>query len=164
MTQIMRDRMRDEGGGLSTALLWTHLLVDLTKSAFRERTETAMSSVKTVWWRLAAVLVAAVLAAFGWKGLLDPASGPWYQWVIGRAVVASAPLVIIAGLIVRTRTSRAGSIVVAVGVLPGVAAIVLFWHPLFLMFGLLSIAVLTGAVNDADKSSRASTAASVTGA
>lgn len=151
MVQLMRDRVRDDGGGKCTVMIWAHLLVDLAHSAFIERTEIAMKTLRSEWWQFAAAAVAIVLAAVGFSGLFDPTSGPWYKWVLGRSVVAAAPLVIAAGLILRRRNRRLGSSLTGFGVLPGVAAVALFWHPIFLLFGLFSIAALVGAVNDADR-------------
>ncbi len=55
------------------------------------------------------------------------------------------------GLFVRRRTQRIGSLMLAVGVMPGVAALVLFWWPPFLLFGLFSLAVMISAFIDADQ-------------
>ena len=47
MAQLFVDRLRDEGGGPRTVLVWAQMLVDLLKSAFRERLETTMRSFRT---------------------------------------------------------------------------------------------------------------------
>ncbi len=155
MVQMMRDRLRSEGGGARSMVLWLGLLVDLGKTAFMERTEIAMDSLKAGWWRFGAGAIAIVLAVVGFDGLFAPASGPWYQWFLGRSALAVAPLVILAGMIVRVRQPRNGSILIALGVLPGAAAIVLFWWPPFLLFGLFSMTVLCFAIDDADRHHRA---------
>ena len=41
MIQLFRDRMRRDGGGLRTRLVWTHMLFDIVRSASRERMEIA---------------------------------------------------------------------------------------------------------------------------
>lgn len=158
MVQMMRDRLRDEGGGIRSLAVWAHLLGDLASTAVRERRENQMSSWSNAWWRYAAALIAIVLAIAGVDGLFEPASGPWYKWVLGRSALVAAPLVIAAGLLVRTRHQRNGSLLIAVGVLPGAAAVVLFWSPPFLLFGLLSIAVLCKAADDVDERHRAARA------
>ncbi len=158
MVQMMRDRLRDEGGGIRSLTVWSHLIADLARTAVRERRGMTMSSFSTAWWRYAAALIAIVLAIVGFDGVFEPASGPWYKWVLGRSAIVAAPLVIAAGLLVRTRHQRNGSLMIAVGVLPGAAAVVLFWSPPFLLFGLLSIAVLCQAADDVDRLHRAARA------
>ncbi len=113
MVQMIRDRLRSEGGGARSMVLWLGLLVDLGKTAFMERTEIAMDSLKAGWWRFGAGAIAIVLAVVGFDGLFAPASGPWYQWFLGRSALAVAPLVILAGMIVRVRQPRNGSILIA---------------------------------------------------
>ena len=46
MVQMMRDRLRDEGGGPRTVLVWVRILADLVKTAASERAETAMEAAK----------------------------------------------------------------------------------------------------------------------
>lgn len=161
MTQLMRDRVRDEGGGLRTGLVWARLFSDLVSTAISERMETGMDTIKTGWWRIVAALIAVVLAGAGISSWFEPATGPWYKWVFGRAALLAAPTAIAIGLYLWRRHRRNGSILIGVGVLPGCAAIVLFWHPLFLGFGVLSIAVLAMAMDDVDRIHRASQAAPV---
>lgn len=162
MTQIMRDRLRDEGGGWRTGLVWARLLVDLVTSAVSERRETAMDTIKTAWWRIAAGLIAVVLAAAGVHSWFESATGPWYQWMFGRAALLAAPGATVIGLITWRRHRRNASILIGAGVLPGCAAIVLFWHPLFLGFGVLSVAVLAAAADEVDRIHRASKVAPTT--
>lgn len=155
MVQLMRDRLRDDGGGLSTALVWGALLVDLTRSATIERMAVVRAEFRTGWWRTASVLVAAVMAVLAIRALLEPATGPWYQYTVGRLVLTAAPVAIVTGLVIRTRHRWQGSALVALGLLPGAGAIVLFWYPPALMFGFFSIAVMAGASIDADNARRA---------
>ena len=42
MVQLFRDRMRRDGGGFRTALVWMRMVFDLVGSAFAERTESVM--------------------------------------------------------------------------------------------------------------------------
>ncbi len=155
MVQLMRDRLRDDGGGVHSLLVWCGLLTDLVVTAVRERMEAAMHSLRHGWWRFAAVVVAGVLGSAGLHTLFEPATGPWYRYVLGPAALLASPVVVVAGLVLRSHHPRNGSIVVAVGVLPGVAALVLFWWPPFLLFGLLSLSVVCFAVDDADRHHRA---------
>lgn len=149
MTQLVGDRLRQQGGRLGAALVWVHLIADVVKTAPRERLESSMDTFRNRWWRFAAAGIAVVLAAAGLRTLFEPATGPWYKHVLGSAGLLSAPLMIVAGLIVRSRNKKPGDVMLAVGVLPGAAALVLFWYPPFLLFGLLSLAVITSALLDA---------------
>jgi hypothetical protein len=154
MAQLMRDRVREVGGGVRTLLLWASLLADLARSAMVERVAVVRAGFLTGWWRAAAVAVAAVLAFAGVSSLFDPATGPWYKYTFGRLALLAAPLAIVTGLFLPARYRRQGSTLVAVGSLPGAAAIALFWSPPFLLFGLFSIAVMIGAFNDAENARR----------
>ena len=61
-----------------------------------------------------------------------------------------AGLVVIAGVVVRRRSSRrVGSAMIGLGVLPSVLPIVLFWFPPALLYGALAIAVSVTAFSDA---------------
>lgn len=55
MTQLFLDRLRDEGGGARTLLVWVQMLIDLVKTAFTEHLETTMRSFRTDWWRILAL-------------------------------------------------------------------------------------------------------------
>lgn len=160
MVQLMRDRVRDGGGGVRTLLVWGSLLADLVRSATVERVTVLRVGFRTGWWRPAAVAVAAVLAYAGVSAFFDPATGPWYKYTFGRLALLSAPVAILTGLMLRALHRRHGSALVAVGLLPGAFAIVLFWWPPFLLFGLFSIAAMVGAINDAENERRAAVAAS----
>jgi hypothetical protein len=103
------------------------------------------------WWLFAAALVATVFTVADIWSLAnpEPATGPWYKHFFGTIALLGAPIVTFAGLIARTRNRRVGSIMIAVGVAPGVAALVLFWSPPFLLFGSLSLTVMVSAITDA---------------
>lgn len=163
MVQLMSDRLRDDGGGVRTVLVWTSLLVDLVRSATTERMAAIRAEFRTGWWRAASVLVAAVMAAVAIRALLEPATGPWYHYTLGRAALFAAPLLILAGLFVRANHRRRGSVMVVAGLTPGATAIVLFWFPPSLLFGLFSIAVMVRALVDVDDASRAARAVSQPG-
>jgi MYXO-CTERM domain-containing protein len=110
-----------------------------------------MSTLKDTWWQYAAAVIAVVLAVVVARNLGEPATGPWWKHFFGTIALGGAPLVIAGGLVVRRRRRRVGSLMLAVGVMPGVAALVLFWWPPFLLFGLFSLAVMVSALIDADK-------------
>lgn len=155
MTQLMRDRVRDEGGGLRTLMVWSSLLVDLARSATVEWMSLARLELRTGWWRIGSLVVGAVLAVVTVQGLFEPATGPWYKYTFGRLALLLAPIAIVAGLSIRRRHRWQGSSLVAVGVLPGAFAVVLFWFPPFLLFGVFSILVATLAADDAHHARRA---------
>ena len=140
-------------------LVWGSLLADLVRSATVERLAVMRAGFRTGWWRAAAVAVAAVLAYAGVSALFDPATGPWYKYTFGRLALLSAPAAILTGLWLRARHRQRGSVLVAVGLLPGAFAILLFWWPPFLVFGLFSIAAIVGAINDAENARRVAVAA-----
>ncbi len=151
MVQLMRDRFRDEGGGWRTPVFWLRILTDVVKSATRERVSAVRDGYRTGWWRAGAVAVAAVIAVADVMSIGEPNTGPWWKWALGGAALLAAPVLIIAGLIVRTRHTSQGSAMVAIGLIPGAFALVLFWSPPFLFFGGFSLAVMVAAINDADR-------------
>lgn len=153
MAQLMRDRLRDDGGGLRTLTVWASLLVDLARSATVEWLSLARVELRTGWWRVGSLVVAGVLAAAAVHGLFEPATGPWYKYTFGRLALVAAPIAIVAGLSMRRRWQ--GSALVAVGALPGAFAVVLFWFPPFLVFGVFSMLVATLAADDAHHVRRA---------
>lgn len=113
-------------------------------------TTTIATTFKSRWWLIGAALVAAVLTVADIWSLVspEPATGPWYKQLFGAVTLIGGPIVTFAGLIVRLRNRRVGGIMIAVGVAPGAAALVLFWSPPFLVFGSLSLAVMAAAIND----------------
>ncbi len=108
-----------------------------------------MRTWKATWWQYAAAVIAIVLGVGVAMNLSEPATGPWWKHFFGTIALGVAPLVIAGGLVVRQRNQRIGSVMLAVGVMPGVAALVLFWWPPFLFFGLFSLAVMVAAFIDA---------------
>ncbi len=151
MVQLVRDRMRDEGGGVRTGLVWIQIVVDLVRSALAERTETTMNNLKTGWWRLAAAMIGPIIAYLGIGDLMTPESGPLY----GRIGAATAGVVgciaIYAGLIIRRRKKMMGSYLIAAGTLPGTFLMVFFWFPPVALIGVLALAVVIAAAIDAPK-------------
>lgn len=154
MTQLMRDRLRDEGGGARTVLVWAHVGTDLARTALSERTETTMQWFKTGWWLVAALLIAPIFALLGIGDLMEEASGPLYGRIFAATVGVTAAVVIVTGLIVRRRNKVLGSAMIGVGVLPGTFLIMMFWFPPVALFGLLCAAVAITALIDADRNRR----------
>ncbi len=151
MVQLVRDRMRDEGGGLRTGLLWAQILVDLMRSALAERTETTMTNLKTGWWRLAAAMIGPIIAYLGIGDLMTPESGPLYGRIGAATAGVAGCTAIYAGLIVRRHKKAIGSYLIAAGTLPGTFLMAFFWFPPVALIGVLSLAVVIAAAVDAPK-------------
>ena len=110
-----------------------------------------MNTLIARWWLVAAGLIAIALATFGIGTLLEDDGGPLYGRIVAASVAVALALLIIAGLIVRTRNQARGSNMIAIGVLPGTVLTVLFWFPPVALTGLLSIVVAWHAFQDAIK-------------
>lgn len=155
MTQLFVDRLRDEGGGARSVLIWAHTLIDLTKSAFAERLETTMKSFRTGWWRILALPLAVFVAVAGVGLPFEPqeTAGPnWLAGAIAYAVVTVVGLgLVITGLMIRRRNRKVGSSLVAVGVMPGFPMTLMIWFPPVALVGALSIVISTMAFLDAPK-------------
>jgi hypothetical protein len=156
MAQLFADRLRDEGGGARTALLWAQTLVDLGRSAFTERLETTMRSFRTDWWRILALPLSLFIAYAG-VGLpfeQQTTAGPdWRTGAILYAIAAVAGLgLVLAGSIVRKKNRKFGSTMIAVGLMPGFPMTIMFWFPPVAAVGVLSIVISIVAFIDAPKS------------
>lgn len=100
-------------------------------------------------WLLGAGLIATVFSVVSVVDFLGADMESLYERFLEVALLVVAAAVILGGLVARTRSRRLGSTLIAVGSLPGAAAIALYWHPGFLMVGVLSIAVITTALSEA---------------
>lgn len=154
MIQLFRDRVRDEGGGVRSFSMWGHLGWDLARSALSERTETTMANFKTGWWRYSAGFIALAMAFVGIGNGTTDDGGPLYGRVLGAVGASLAALVIVAGLTVRRRNPHLGSMMIAFGVLPGVALLVFFWFPPVGAIGVLAMFTAVAAFNDASRQRR----------
>ena len=150
MTQLFRDRLRDEGGGMRTAAVWVSVALDLVKSALSERTETTMESFKSAWWRMAAGFIAFAIATFGILNLFGEDGGALYGKVVAASIALVIAGAIFVGLMVRRRNKVRGGNIIALATLPGVPLIVLFWLPPVALTGLLCAFVAWKAFSDAN--------------
>ena len=109
MALLFRDRMRRDGGGFGTVLVWGLVGFDLARSAFTERMETAMTTETWTsrWWEATVVVLAANSVVFGVIAL-----GGGYVGIPIAFGFAPAAL-LIAGLALRN-TWRAGATVMVV--------------------------------------------------
>lgn len=155
MTQLFVDRLRDEGGGARTLLVWVQMLVDLTKSAFTERLETTMRTFRTDWWRILALPVSLFITVAGVGLPFEPQETAGTNWQVGAIAYAVAAVVglglVLAGLSIRKKSRKVGSSLIAVGIMPGFPMTIMFWFPPVALVGLLSIAISIAAFIDAPK-------------
>jgi hypothetical protein len=124
MAQLFRDRLRRDGGGLGSVLVWAKVGPDLVGSAFTERMETAMN-LKTLsttqWWEATVVLLAFMQAIMG-VGVLAFGDGSHIRFGIGWGLLPAALL--LGGLAVRRRRRGLATSMIIVGSL---AAAFAFW-------------------------------------
>jgi len=120
MALLFRDRLRRDGGGFGTVLVWGHVGFDLARSAFTERMETAMSMETWTnrWWEATVVVLVANSLVFG----VIAVGNDHTQGAIATGFVPAALL--IAGLALRN-TWRAGATVMMVAA--SLAAATWFW-------------------------------------
>ncbi len=155
MEQLFADRMRDDGGGAGTMVVWAQMLVDLVRTAFAERLETSMKWLKSGWWRILAPLVSVFTAVAG-LGLPfeeQESAGPnWRTGAIAYAVVTVIGLaLVVSGLTIRKRNRKVGSTMIAVGVMPAFPMTLMFWFPPVALVGVVSIVISLTAFLDAPK-------------
>jgi hypothetical protein len=155
MAQLFADRLRDEGGGVGTMRVWVQVLIDLVKTAFTERLEATVRSLRSDWWRMVAVPLALFVGYAGIGNALEPVdtAGPnWQAGAIAYAGVAILGLgLVVSGLVIRKNNRKIGSSMVAVGVMPGFPLAIMFWYPPIALVGVLSIMVSMAAFIDAPK-------------
>ena len=157
MSQLFVDRLRDEGGGVRSLLLWVQMLVDLAKTAFTERLETTMKSFRTDWWRILALPLSLFVAFAGIGNLIEDTEGALFGRV-AYAVVAIVGLgLVVAGLLIRRKNRMVGSSLIAVGVMPGFPLVIMFWFPPVALAGGLAVAISISAFIDAPKAPRSIT-------
>jgi TRAP-type mannitol/chloroaromatic compound transport system permease small subunit len=159
MAQLLRDRLRDEGGGMRTVVVWVEVASDLVRTALSERTETTMEWFKTGWWLIAAALIAVALALLGIGNLQGDDGGPLYGKIVAAVIAVGAALLVFAGLGVRRRHRALGSLMIGVGVLPAGLLVVFFWFPPVALIGVLSLGVAITAFVDVERSRRRTEAA-----
>jgi len=140
MIQLVRDRFRDEGGGVHSLTLWCQIAGDLAKSALSERMETTMDTLRQGWWRFAAGLISTsiAVAAFGnlFGNWID--DGPRAGKIGASVVTLIAAALVFGGIAIRERRPYRGSVMIGVGVLPAVALISVPWFPLLAAAGVLA--------------------------
>ena len=99
MVQMMRDRLRDEGGGARTILVWVQVLADLVRTAAKERAEANMEAARLRrlerrHWiagvsALGAIAVVSLSIFAVWPGGDSETSGPATRVVVSPLVEVS---------------------------------------------------------------------------
>ena len=120
MVQLFRDRMRRDGGGLGTLIVWVQMGFDLTASAFKERLETIMAieNWKSRWWETSVVLLVVNSVVFGFLWTNSD------HLAIGIATGFVPALLLFAGLGMRNSRRIGATIILTVA---SVAAAFAFW-------------------------------------
>jgi len=154
MAQLLRDRLRDEGGGLRTVLFWAQIAADLVRTALSERMETTMNAFRQGWWRFTAALIAVAIIFFGIGNLFGGDPGPLYGKILAAVAAVTLAITILGGLYLRTRNTVRSSMMIGVGVLPASVLTIAFWWPPVAAIGVLSLVVALRAFIDADRHRR----------
>jgi hypothetical protein len=154
MVQLLRDRLRDEGGGLRTSLVWIQIVADLVRTALVERMETTMNILRQAWWRAAAGLVAIAMVLLGIGNLFGGDPGPLYGKILAAATAVALAITIIGGLYFKKHNRVRSSMMIGVGVLPASVLTIMFWWPPVAAIGVLSLVVALRAFIDADRHRR----------
>lgn len=135
MVQLFADRYRDERPGgdlLRFARFWGGIVGDLVRTALTERTESVVANFKQQWWKWAIGLVAVL------EPVLFGAGGLGIAWSLVASASSIVALVLGLGLL-RSRPRLAAGLLVY-GLLPAVAAgIVFYWFPPMYLVSLLGV-------------------------
>ena len=100
------------------------------------------------WWIALAVVLAPLEIAFGIGNLVEDDGGPFYGRVLAAVIFVAAGLLTLAGAALRARYAVAGSRMIAVGVLPMGAAVMIVWFPPAMAVGVLAIVISVIAFRD----------------
>lgn len=149
MVQLFRDRFRDEGGGLRSALVWTDIGSDLVKTAFTERMEmTTMDNLKQNWWVVTAPLLAALVVFLGFGNMVTDDGGAFWGRAVAFGLTVALGAAVAGGLILRRRNKGIGSLIVGLAIAPGSVLTMIFWFPPVAMAGVLCAATSIRALVD----------------
>lgn len=107
-----------------------------------------MGGIRQLWWFIPAGLVGLALVVFGVGNLASDDGGPLYGQIVAFVVFGAAGLVILFGMVFRSRGDRIGSWMIVAGAVPGLASFALFWFPPAWLVGIMSLAVIVAAYRD----------------
>jgi hypothetical protein len=120
MIQLFRDRMRRDGGGRRSILVWVVVSFDLLSSAFRERMETIMDTKNWTsrWWEASVVVLGVNSLAFG----IGATAGGYLDAAL---IIGWAPgVLLLTGFGLRNRQRLLATIMITLG---AVAASFAYW-------------------------------------
>ena len=151
MIQLVRDRFRNEGGGVHSVTLWGQIVWDLARTALSERTEMTMGTLRQGWWRFAAGLISVAIAVAAVGNLFGDwiDDGPRHGKIGASVVTLIGAGLVFGGLAIRKRHPARGSVMIGVGVFPAVLLITVPWFPLLADIGVLATIVVFMAFLDA---------------
>ena len=109
------------------------------------------------WWIWSAGTISLLMVALGVGNLVEEDGGPLYGRLIFAAVLVAGAALIASGIWTRRTRRELGSRLVAIGVLPGVSGVALFWFPPAVAMGLLALASRVAAFADSRGSRTVST-------
>ena len=120
MIQLFRDRMRRDGGGLGTLVVWFQMGFDLAASAFKERMETimVMKNWTSRWWETSVVLLGVNSVVFGFTAANSGFVG--LSFLIGWVPA----VLLLAGFGMRNRQRIPATVMLTVG---SIGASFAFW-------------------------------------
>lgn len=132
MIQLFRDRMRRDGGGLRTLIVWVQMGFDLLASALKERMETimAMENWTSRWWETSVVLLAVNSVVFGFLFTYND----YFLWALAAGFGAGALL--LGGLALRNRQRPVATIMLILGSIGAASA---FWVIYTIVFALIVV-------------------------
>ena len=110
---------------------------------------------KTRWWNVSAAAIGALMLMLDIGNLVDPDdTGPLYGQLILFAVMTTGAALIVYGHVLVRRSQPRGSMLVAVGVLPGSVGIAFFWFPPAVAVGILALVTSWAAFQSTKKPKR----------
>ena len=132
MIQLFRDRMRRDGGGFRTLIVWVRMGSDLAASAFKERMETIMAIENWTnrWWEASVVLLAVNSVVFGFLG----ASSGNLKWGVMAGFVPGALL--FAGLAFKRKNRLVATVTLILGSIGAASA---WWVMYTVVFALIVV-------------------------
>ena len=100
------------------------------------------------WWIWSAGVIGVLMIALGVGNLIEDDGGPLWGQIVFAAVLITGAALITVGIWTRRTQPELGSRLVAIGVLPGVSGVALFWFPPAVAVGLLALASSIAAFAD----------------
>ena len=100
------------------------------------------------WWIWSAGVIAVLMVALGVGNLIEDDGGPLWGQIIFAAVLFAGATLIASGIWTRVTRRELGSRLIAIGVLPGISGLALFWFPPAVAVGLLAMASSVAAFAD----------------